>query len=119
MTTNHVARRRELVKGFRRLSDADPDVMSGFTKLHRGAMRRGALDEATKELMALAISITSGCEGCITFHVHDALRAGADREQVEETLGVAVFMGGGPAAVAAVEALEALDQFEMAGVDRN
>lgn len=90
--------------------------MSGFTAMHRAAVSDGELTAATKELMALAISIVTHCEGCIAFHVHDALRAGARRGQVEETVGVAVMMGGGPAAVYAASAIEALGQFEAAGI---
>ena len=48
--------------------------------------------------MALAIAICTHCEGCIAYHVHDALDAGATHDQVTETIGVAVMMGGGPAA---------------------
>lgn len=110
-STDYVARRRELQRGFRSLSDRIGPTMSGFGKLHRSAMAPGALDTATKELLALAIGITSHCEGCIAFHVHDALKAGASREQIEETIGVAVMMGGGPAAVFGSDALTALDQF--------
>ncbi len=90
--------------------------MSGFSAMHRAAVDDGELSAAIKELMALAISIATHCEGCIAFHVHDALRAGASRGQVEETIGVAVMMGGGPAAVYAASAIEALGQFEAAGV---
>jgi AhpD family alkylhydroperoxidase len=63
-----------------------------------------------KELMALAIAICVHCQGCIAYHIHDALDAGATRAQVLETIGVAVMMGGGPALVYGAEALDALDE---------
>lgn len=116
-TTDFVARHRELQTGFRSLSDAIGPTMSGFGKLHRSSMAPGALDAATKELIALAIGITSHCDGCIAFHVHDALRAGATRGQIEEAIGVAVMMGGGPAAVYASDAFTALGQFEREGIE--
>ena len=50
--------------------------MSGFTRLHGKAIEGGALNTKTKELMALAISITVRCEGCIAYHTHDAVAAG-------------------------------------------
>ena len=113
MTKNYVERRKELRAGFRALADgAGGEAMSGFGALHRGAMADGELSKATKELIALAIGVTSHCDGCIAFHVHDALRAGASRAQIEEALGVAVSMGGGPAAIYAADALDALTQFE-------
>lgn len=117
MTTNttepdFVARHAQVRQGFRDLHRAVPETMAGFGALHRAAMAEGALSAATKELIALAIGITSQCDGCIAFHVHDALDAGASREEICETISVAVLMGGGPAAVYATEALTALDQFE-------
>ncbi len=114
--TDFVARHHQLQQGFRSLGDAIGPTMSGFGALHRASMAPGALDGATKELIALAIGITSHCDGCIAFHVHDALRAGATRPQIEEAIGVAVMMGGGPAAVYGSDAFTALEQFERDGV---
>jgi AhpD family alkylhydroperoxidase len=65
--------------------------------------------------MALAIAVAIRCENCIAYHVHDALKAGATRPDVLEALGVAIMMGGGPAAMYACEAFQALEQFEKAG----
>lgn len=87
--------------------------VSGFTQVHSAALADGALSAKTKELMALGIAVASGCRGCIAFHVHDAFRAGATRAELIETIGVAIFMGGGPAMVYGCEALEALEQFEV------
>jgi len=88
--------------------------MAGFGQLHKQAMADGALGARHKELITLAISITSRCEGCIAVHVRGALRAGATRREILETIGVAVYMGGGPAMVYGCEAYEALGQFEAA-----
>jgi AhpD family alkylhydroperoxidase len=106
------ARRTELRQGYRDLNAAIPEQMKGFGELHRSAMADGALPSAVKELMAVAIGISMRCDGCIALHVHDALRAGATREQVHETIGVALLMGGGPASTYATDALRALDQFD-------
>jgi AhpD family alkylhydroperoxidase len=112
MTIDFPARRSELRQGYRNLNTGLPDVMKGFGEMHRAAVADGALSRATKELMAMAIGITARCDGCIALHVHDALGAGATREQVLEAIGVAVMMGGGPASVYAIEAFDALDQFD-------
>jgi AhpD family alkylhydroperoxidase len=88
--------------------------MAGFGQLHKAAVADGALSGKIKELIALAIAVNSRCEGCIAFHTHDALRAGASRSEILESLGIAVLMGGGPAAMYACEALEALEQFQAA-----
>jgi AhpD family alkylhydroperoxidase len=107
-----IERRLELRAGLRAVHEAVPATMRGFAELHRSAMADGALSEAHKELMALAIGITQGCGDCIVLHVHDALRAGASAEEVHETVGVAVMMGGGPATLYAAQALSALRDFQ-------
>jgi AhpD family alkylhydroperoxidase len=93
------------------LAAAQPAVMEAFGKLHQAARADGALDWKTKELMALAISITHGCDDCIAHHVHDAIEAGATREEISEAIGVAVLMGGGPGMIYASHAIDAVDQF--------
>ncbi|MBI3965281.1 MAG: carboxymuconolactone decarboxylase family protein [Chloroflexi bacterium] len=86
--------------------------MSGFTQLYQQAVADGALSRKVKELIALGIGIAVRCDGCVAYHVHDALRAGATRHEVAEAIGVAVLMGGGPAVIYGAEALQALEQFE-------
>lgn len=93
------------------LAKEAPGALGGFTRLHQAAVTAGALDAKTKELISLAIGIAVHCEGCIAYHVHDALQAGASRAEIVETIGVAVMMGGGPGLMYGCEALEALDQF--------
>lgn len=89
----------------------NPELMGSFGKLHAAAAKDGALSARVKELMALAIGVATRCDGCIAFHLKDALKAGATPEEVHEALGVAVLMGGGPALMYAMHALEALEVF--------
>ncbi len=88
-----------------------PETMIGFNDLHKASIKEGALPTKTKELIALGIAITVRCDGCIAFHVHDALLAGASSEEIMETISVAILMGGGPAVVYGCQAMEALEQF--------
>jgi AhpD family alkylhydroperoxidase len=92
----------------RLLREEIPDAMSGFARLHGGAMSEGALDVRTKELVALGMSITSQCTGCIAAHVDAAFRAGATRAELFEVVGVAILMGGGPATYYGGEAYDAI-----------
>lgn len=112
MTTNYPERRNELQGLMLRLGREIPGTMGGFAGLHKAATAKGALDTKAKELIALGIAVAIRCDSCIAFHVHAALAAGATRAEVLDTLGVAVLMGGGPAAMYACDALTALDQFE-------
>lgn len=88
-----------------------PATMEGFGSLHKASTINGALNAKTKELIALGIAITVRCDGCIAFHVHDALKSGASAPEIAETIGVAILMGGGPSVMYGCEALEALNQF--------
>jgi AhpD family alkylhydroperoxidase len=114
MTTNFPARHAELQGLMLKLGREIPGPVGGFANLHKAATAAGTISAKTKELMALAIAVATHCEPCIAYHVHDALKAGASRAEVMETLGVAVMMGGGPAAMYACDALTALEQFESA-----
>lgn len=87
-------------------------TMAGFGAMAKAAMSTGELSERHKELIALGISVSQRCAGCIGFHVKALRRLGATRGEIEETLGVAVYMGGGPSLMYAAEALQAWEQFE-------
>lgn len=82
-----------------------------FDALHGTSMEAGALDAKQKELMALAIGISKQCVDCIAFHVQASIEAGATRKEIEETIGVCILMGGGPAYMYGVKALKAFDEF--------
>ncbi len=88
-----------------------PDVMKGFSATAQAALKGGALDTKTKELLALGISVAVRCDPCIAFHAEAAVRQGASREEILETIGLAIYMGAGPSVMYAAKALEAFDQF--------
>ena len=91
------------------LRKAMPEAAAGFSQLAKAATAGGALDPKTKELIALAIGIDARCDGCIAFHVKALIRLGATREEVAETVAMAVYMGGGPSLMYGGKALDAFD----------
>lgn len=91
-----------------------PDTLQGFSAMAQAATRTQALDKKTKELIALAIGVATRCDGCIGFDMEALVKLGASRSEVEEALGMAVYMGGGPALMYAADALGAFEQFESA-----
>ena len=95
------------------------DVMKSFSALAASGMKAGALDTKTKELIALAISVATRCDDCIAFHAKAAVECGATREEMMETLGMAIYMGAGPSVMYASHAAEAFTQFaaEKAAAD--
>ena len=104
--------RAELQQLTQKLIKEIPSSMSGFSSLHKAALADGALNKKTKELIALGIAIAACCDGCIAYHVHDSIKAGASHQEIMEAIGVAILMGGGPGMVYGCEALAALEQFE-------
>lgn len=101
----------QLSSEIRTLRSGAPEVMKGFSALAQAALKADALDTKTKELIALAIAVATRCDGCIAFHAEAAMKHGATRAEVLETMGMAVYMGAGPSVMYAAQALEAFDQF--------
>ena len=89
------------------LRKAQPDAMQAFGQLARAAMSEGAVSAKNKELIALAIGITQHCSGCIGFHVKALHKLQCTRAELDETLSVCIYMGGGPALMYAAEAIKA------------
>ena len=88
-------------------------AMAGFDAMAKSAMAEGVLSALHKELMATAIVVSTRCEGCVGFHVRGLVRLGATREQVNEMLAVAVYMGGGPSLMHAAEVLRAFEELSQ------
>ena len=87
-------------------------TMQGFSDMAKAATQAGILDRKTKELIALSIGVATHCDGCIGFHTEALVKLGASRAEVEEALGMAIYMGGGPALMYAADAIGAFDQFQ-------
>lgn len=88
-----------------------PGTLQGFGKMGEAAKGGAALDIKTKELVAMAIAISSQCDHCIGYHARNLVRLDAKREEVAEVLAMCAYMGGGPAINYGVKALQAFDQF--------
>jgi AhpD family alkylhydroperoxidase len=91
-----------------------PKVMKGFSELARAATQDGALDKKTKELIALALGVAARCDACIGFHAQTLVKLGVSKPEMEEMLGMAVYMGGGPSLMYAANALSAFEEFSAA-----
>lgn len=89
------------------MAEVHPDLMKGFGALDGGAAKTKHLDAKTRELIALAVAVTTRCDGCITVHTKAALDAGATREELAEALGVAIALNAGAALVYSARAMDA------------
>jgi AhpD family alkylhydroperoxidase len=100
----------------RELRRSIPQVYAGFREMHAAALSPGALDVRTKELIAMAIGVVEGCDGCIASHAQGAARAGASRQEAAEAIGVTFLMKGGPATIYGPRAYAAFCEFADAQV---
>ncbi|CAG2160686.1 carboxymuconolactone decarboxylase family protein [Cupriavidus numazuensis] len=95
----------------RRLRETQPDLMAAFSQLAAAGTKEGALSKKTREMIALGIAVAGRCDDCIGFHIQALIKLGITRTELEEVLGTAVYMGGGPSMMYATHALAAFDEF--------
>lgn len=107
---NYNAALREQGKAF---AAAAPEAMKGFQALSRGASTTQHLDAKTREMIALAVAVTTRCQGCIDAHARKARAAGATKEEVAEALGVAIALNAGAALTYSLHVMEAMDKAGM------
>ena len=114
MSKDFVQIANDVMAGIGLLRQGAPDTIKAFGALSTAATASQTIDTKTKELMALAIGIAVHCDGCVAYHAKMAHQHGATREEVAETVALAIYMGGGPAAVYGADALRAYDQLSAA-----
>lgn len=85
-----------------------PDTVRGYRMLSDANAKTGHLDAKTRELISLAVAVTTHCDGCIVVHTDAALKVGATREEISEALGVAVAMNAGAALIYSTRVLDAV-----------
>lgn len=91
------------------LMKLSPDTVKGYQTLSAANSANSKLGEKTRQLISLAVAITTKCDGCIVHHTEAALKAGASREEIAEALGVAVGMNAGAALVYSTRVLDAIE----------
>jgi AhpD family alkylhydroperoxidase len=90
------------------LMKLSPDTVHGYRTLSEANAKTGKLDEKTRQLISLAVAVTTRCDGCIVVHSDAALKAGATKEEIAEALGVAVAMNAGAALIYSTRVLDAV-----------
>lgn len=105
---------QEISANIKSIREQSPDLIKSFNALSQAAMKDGILDAKTKELIALAIGVANRCDGCIGFHVRTLVKMGMSFEELNEVLGIAVYMGGGSSLMYAANAVTAFNEFSHA-----
>ncbi|MDD1011321.1 carboxymuconolactone decarboxylase family protein [Pseudomonas shahriarae] len=87
-----------------------PDTLRGIGMLGNAGNKTNHLDAKTRELISLAVAVTTRCDGCIAFHSAEAKKLGITTEEVAEALGVAINMNAGAALVYSSHVLDAMER---------
>jgi len=88
----------DVIKDFKitigKLKLEKPEIADPFLTLLRNVGKKGVLSVKQKELINLGISICTRCKHCVVLHTRSALEAGATKEELIETCGLALIMSG-------------------------
>lgn len=89
------------------LAKQSPEILRGLTTIEGTAVKTGQLEPKIHELIALAVAITTRCDGCIAVHTSKAVDQGATLAEITEALGVAIAMNAGAALTYSSRVIEA------------
>ncbi|GBQ95797.1 alkylhydroperoxidase [Acetobacter nitrogenifigens DSM 23921 = NBRC 105050] len=103
------ARREHLGKAIGGYAQLSPATVESVLALNAAGEKTNHLDAKTRELIALAVAATTRCDGCITIHAAEAVKAGATRDEIGEALSVAIALNAGAALVYSTRVLDAFD----------
>jgi len=99
----------ELTKSIPDFAKLTPDSLKGYQTLSAANAKNLLLGEKVRQLISIAVAVTTRCDGCITFHTDAALKAGATKQEIAEALGVAMAMNAGAALIYSLRALDSVD----------
>jgi AhpD family alkylhydroperoxidase len=105
-----------LKRSYKRLGDTNPKMLEAYRSVAAAQGSNGALDSKTRELISMAVAVTTRCDGCISSHAAAAAKAGATGTEAEmsDALGVAIALNAGAAYVYSLRAMEAFSEFKSA-----
>lgn len=104
--------RKETLSNVSDFAKAAPETMKALMAVSAASQKTGHLDEKTRELISVAVAITTRCDGCIAAHAEAAVKAGVTEEELTEALSVAINLNTGAAMVYSSRALAAVRQVQ-------
>src|SRR5262245_48094366 len=90
----------------KKMGELAPEAFKGFVAFDEAAFKDGAIPVKYKELMAVAVALTTQCPYCIEVHHKRARKAGASEQELAEATLIAAAMRAGAAVVHGTHALE-------------
>ncbi|MEO8962639.1 MAG: carboxymuconolactone decarboxylase family protein [Ginsengibacter sp.] len=97
-------------------ANAAPEIIDAWRNFSRTVFKAGALDEKTKQLIAVAVAHVTQCPYCIHSHSETALKKGATKEEVMEAVWIAAEMRAGAAYAHSALAMDEMEAVEKAKV---
>ena len=94
------------MKKLKKLGELTPAAWQGFQAFDKAAMADGAIPAKTKELLALAVALTTQCPYCLEIHTKKAKAAGCTEAEIAETIMVAAALRAGAAVTHGTHCLE-------------
>ena len=88
------------------LGAESPQTVAGYHQLHAAGAQTDHLGAKVRELVCIAVAITTRCDACIANHVRKAVQLGATKAEIAEAAGVAVAMNAGAAITYAGHAMD-------------
>ena len=96
---------KENLARLKKMNELAPDVMKAFWAFDRIAVADGAIPVKYKELIAVAVALTTQCAYCIDIHAGNARKAGVTDAELAEAAMVAASLRAGAAVTHATHAL--------------
>ena len=91
---------------FKMLAELAPDAFKAFVAFDEAVVRHGVVPLKYKELIALAVALTTQCPYCIEIHAGKARSAGATEQELAETTLIAAALRAGGAITHGTHALK-------------
>lgn len=106
--------RNQIGSGVKEFGQLSPATVRGYVDLSTAGQKADLLGAKVRELIALAVAVTTRCDGCITVHTAEAIKHGATKEEIAEALGVAVALNAGAALVYSTRVMDAMKEYSKA-----
>lgn len=106
--SNWTEHNAHMKQSFGKLAQGHPKMFEAYKALVAAAGAE-ALDIKTRELIAIAVAVTTRCDGCIASHAEAAVKAGATESEIAGALATAIAMNAGAAYTYAMHAMEAIE----------
>tara|TARA_B110000046_G_C12973617_1_gene390097 strand:+ start:492 stop:836 length:345 start_codon:yes stop_codon:yes gene_type:complete len=114
MSQDWNAYRSEVMSTVGAFAKQSPDTIRGLMTMDGAGAKTGHLEPKLHELIALAVAVTTRCDGCIAMHTKKAVEHGATIGEISEALGVAVALNAGAALTYSARVLDAHAQLQSA-----